>query len=72
MKLNLFKQPNCPHCEMLDLPSNLKINVIDITDGYEGFIPPNVPVMQVAGLSFEGPDVINTILNVIADEDNKV
>lgn len=65
MKLNLYIQDNCPHCEALEIPEGLNINKIDINGDYSGFRPDQVPVIQINGLNLVGPHGINSILKTL-------
>lgn len=65
MKLNLYTRENCEHCAQVVIPEQVIVNSINLDKDYGGFIPPNVPVMQYDGLSFEGPVVINQMLQLV-------
>ena len=65
MKLNIFIKSECDFCKQIIVPEGVDVNMIDIDNGYEGFMPENVPVMQVESISLPGPGVINAALTMI-------
>ncbi len=70
--INIFVQDSCTYCDQLVIPTGVKTEKIYTNrDDYKGFAPANVPVMQIEGLNFEGPVVINTLLNIIANDHYK-
>lgn len=70
MKLNIFIRENCNFCQQLEIPEDLEINVIDLDNGYEGFFPASIPVLQYNGINLEGPQVINSILQLVKESQN--
>lgn len=72
MKLNIYTRENCSHCAAVQIPEEIDVNIIDIEKDYSGFIPEQVPILQVQGMNFQGPVVINGILKIIkeAQDDN--
>lgn len=67
MELNIFTRDNCEFCDQLVIPEGLKVNIIDIMNGYKGFTPNTVPVLQYQGMNLEGPQIINPILQLMKD-----
>lgn len=65
MKLNVFIKENCDFCSQIVIPEGINVESIDIDKDYDGFKPVNVPVLQYNGMNFEGPVVINSILNLV-------
>lgn len=43
----------------------MNIELINLDEGYSGFAPANVPVLQYAGMNLEGSAVINSILQLV-------
>lgn len=68
--LRIFTRENCPHCEALSIPEGIEVDKINIDKDYGGFRPANVPVMQIDGINYEGPHVINNILSLINNAKN--
>ena len=67
--LKIYVKQNCPHCEGLLIPEGVDVEKIDIEE-YGGFRPSNVPVMQIDGINYEGPHVINSMMNLIQNSIN--
>jgi len=68
MKLNIFTKDNCDFCAQVQIPEGINVSKINIDSGeYHGFLPATVPVIQVDGLNFEGPFVINSILKLVKE-----
>ena len=68
MKFKIYVQDQCDFCKELQIPDNLEVEQVYINrDGFEGFRPGNVPVMQTSQLQLEGPYQINEFLNIVSD-----
>ena len=66
----MFTKQGCQHCEAVIIPEGIEVLKIDIDNGYGGFRPANVPVIQIDGINYEGPHVINNILQLIKNASN--
>ena len=68
MKFNLYVQDNCDFCNQVEIPEGINVEMIYINrDGFVGFKPGNVPVIQHEGMNFEGPHGINALLQLAKD-----
>ncbi len=66
MKFTIYIQDECDYCKQIVTPEGLNVNKVYINrDDFDGFKPPQVPVMQVAGVNFEGPYQINDFFKVL-------
>ena len=66
MEIKIFTKDNCNFCDQLDIPKKIETTVFNIdSKEYRGFIPEQVPTLQYDGLSFQGPEVINKVLNLV-------
>ncbi len=64
--IQIYVQDNCPFCDEIIIPEGVNVEKIYINrDGFIGFKPGNVPVTQLNGMNFEGPQPINLLLNII-------
>ncbi len=70
MKINIFTKNNCSYCEQLTIPEEIKVNIINVDENYNGFRPDHFPTMQLMELNFQGNDVITKILNLIKHSQN--
>jgi len=70
MKLNVFIKEECPHCEMISIPEELNVKLINIDKDYDGYLPESIPVLQVNKLSIPGPEAINALLETIKQAQN--
>ena len=71
MKLRIYTQDNCSHCDAVIIPEGVNAIKINISaEGYDGFIPANLPVMQFEGMNFEGAHGINALLKLSIDSLN--
>ena len=65
MKLNIYIQDNCDFCKQIEVPEGINVDFIYTNrDDYSGFIPTQLPVLQIYGVNFEGPYAINAILKI--------
>ena len=68
MKLTIYVQDECDYCKEIEIPSNLNVEKVYINrDGFEGFRPQQVPVMQTKNIQLDGPYQINEFLNIVSD-----
>jgi|SaaInlStandDraft_1057018.scaffolds.fasta_scaffold448574_2 hypothetical protein len=66
--MKLYTKNNCEFCNQLQIPKNLKIPVINCDEDYDGFYPPQLPVLQTDNnVNIPGPDTINELLKTILD-----
>jgi hypothetical protein len=66
MELKIFIKENCNFCDQLDIPKKIETTIFNVdSKEYRGFIPEQVPNLQYDGLSFQGPEVINKVLNLV-------
>ena len=71
MKIKIYVRDECNFCSDVVIPENLNVEKVYINrDGFDGFKPHNVPIMQLAGINIEGPHAINDLLQVINDAAN--
>ena len=63
--IRIYTKSDCPHCAGLIIPEGVNAVKVDINDGYEGFIPPQVPSLQINGITLAGPPSINGFLTSI-------
>ena len=68
--LKVYIREGCSLCEQVEIPDGVKVENIDINKGYSGFHPANTPVIQIDGINFEGPMVINSLLKLIKQSSN--
>ncbi len=67
MKLNIFVKNDCDFCAQVIIPEGINVNKINIDEGYSGYKPEQVPVLQHNGINLPGPQVINGILQLVKD-----
>ena len=49
-----------------DIPKKIETTIFNIdSKKYRGYIPDQVPTLQCDGLNFQGPEIINKILNLV-------
>ena len=66
MELKIFIKNDCDFCSQVVLDDNIHTTIINIDDKeYRGFKPEQVPTLQYEGLTFQGPEVINKVLNLV-------
>jgi hypothetical protein len=66
MEIKIFTKDDCNFCNQLDIPKKIETTVFNVdSKKYRGFIPEQVPTLQYDGLSFQGPEVINKVLNLV-------
>lgn len=66
MEIKIFIKDDCNFCDQLDIPKKVKTTTFNISSKeYRGFTPEQVPMLQYEGLSFQGPEVINKVLNLV-------
>ena len=66
MEIKIFTKDDCNFCDQLDIPKKIHTTVFNIDNKkYRGFKPEQVPTLQYEGLTFQGPEVINKVLNLI-------
>ena len=63
--MKLFVKKDCDLCNQI-AKKEIKLEVIDVDDNYEGLIPQQVPVLQFTnGSQIVDPQFINTIFDEI-------
>ena len=60
--IKIYVKQNCPHCEGVVIPEGVNAVKVDIDNGYDGFVPAQVPIIQVNGINLAGPPSINGFL----------
>ena len=60
--IKIYVKENCPHCKGVIIPEGVNAVKIDINRDYEGYIPPQVPCLQINGINLAGPPSINGFL----------
>ncbi len=63
--IKIYVKQSCPHCEGIVIPEGVNAVKIDVNNGYEGFVPPQVPCLQLNGLNIAGGQNINNLLITI-------
>ena len=63
--IRIYVKQGCPHCEAINIPEGVNAVKVDINDGYEGFVPAQVPIIQINGINLAGPPQINGFLHAI-------
>ena len=53
-------------CAEIVIPEGIKVNKIDVDNGYDGYVPASVPVLQLNPMfNAEGSQFINEFLDTI-------
>ena len=66
MEIKIFTKNDCSFCDQIDIPKKIETTIFNVdSKKYRGFIPEQVPTLQYDGLSFQGPEVINKVLNLV-------
>jgi len=66
MEIKIFTKDDCNFCDQIDIPKKVQATIFNIdSKKYRGFTPEQVPTLQYEGLSFQGPEVINKVLNLV-------
>ena len=60
--ISIYVKTGCPHCEGIIIPEGLNVQKVFIDQGYEGYIPPQVPCLQENAITLAGPPSINGFL----------
>ena len=64
--MKLYIKNNCEFCSQLQIPKDLKIEVINVDLDYTGFHPPQLPMVQTGNkINIAGHETINELLNII-------
>jgi len=72
MKYKIYVQDECEFCQQLESPEGINIEKIYINrDDFDGFKPPQVPVIQFTTFQLEGPYQINEFFKMIKDAQQK-
>lgn len=66
--MKLYIKNNCDFCKQLIIPKEIKIPIINVDEKYNGFYPPQLPMVQTDNnINIAGHDTINELLNLISD-----
>ena len=45
--MKLYVKKDCPMCAEIVIPEGIKVNKVDVDNGYDGYVPASVPVLQL-------------------------
>lgn len=63
--IRIYTKKECPWCAQVVIPEGVNATFVDIEENYKGFVPTQVPIVQLNNLNLAGPEQINGLLNII-------